>query len=338
MRTHLPPSHPRQPARGVTLVELMVALAVSMVVALAAVAALNVARQGFSVNDGASQLRENGRFISDLIQRLIVQTGFKDTAYATTMRPTNVTGIVSNPAPSIYGKDNTSRVSSDAWDGGTARTSGTTGYGSDILVLRFQPSTSLNGATVADGSMIDCNGNGLTILPSNRDDRAISILHVGTDSDGEPSLMCTSIPPGGGAATETMLVRGVENFQVLYGVDSVTPNTAPTGSGDILPERYLRASQMTVTGNLSATYGNWRRVRSVRIGMVLRSAPGQSNDTTSATYYPFGVAKSSSTGAVGSAMADSSDVGASGSDNTFTDTRLRRAVTFTVHLRNDQGT
>lgn len=325
----------RPPLRGVTLVELMVALAVSMVVALAAVAALNVARQGFSVNDGASQLRENGRFISDLMQRLIVQTGFKDTAYATTVRPTNVAGVVSNPPPAIYGLDNSSRVSTDAWDGGTTRTSGS-GYG-DILVLRFQPSTSLTGATVADGSMIDCNGNGLTTLAASRDDRAISILYLGADTDGEPSLMCSSIPPGGGTVTETMVVRGVENFQVLYGVDSVTPNTAPTGTPDVLPEMYLRASQMGVTGNLSGTYGNWRRVRSVRIGLVLRSAPGQSNDKSSVAYYPFGVAKSSSSGAVGSAMADSADVGASGADNTYADTRLRRAVTFTVHLRNEQG-
>ncbi|WP_031255365.1 PilW family protein [Curvibacter lanceolatus] len=329
----------RQRVRGVTLVELMVALAVSMVVALAALAALNIARQGFTVNDSAAQLRENGRFVSDLLQRLVVQTGFKDLSYATTPRPTNVAGLVSNPPPAIYGLNNRSRVSTDAWDAGTAWTSGATGYGSDILVLRFQPSSNSSTATAADGSMINCNGESLTTLPTNRDDRAISILHVGTDSDGEPSLMCSSIPVNSSTVTQTTLVRGVENFQVLYGVDGIAPGNTSTTSPSTapnLPDRYLRADQLTVS-NLAASYFNWRRVRSVRIGLVLRSPPGQSPDVTSATFLPFGVGKSSSTAADGSAFASTDDPGTTASENTFTDTRFRRAVTFTIHLRNDQG-
>jgi len=333
----LPPTSRRQ-HRGVTLVELMVALAVSLIVALAALAALNIARQGFTVNDSAAQLRENGRFVSDLLQRLVVQTGFKDLSYATTVRPTNVAGIVSNPEPAIYGLNNSSRVSTDNWKSGTTRISGSVGYGSDILVLRFQPSSTSSTATVADGSMINCNGESLTTLPTNRDDRAISILHVGTDSDGEPSLMCSSIPVNSSTVTQTTLVRGVENFQVLYGTDSIAPNnTATTSTPDSLPDRYLRADQLTVTNNLTATYFNWRRVRSVRIGLVLRSPPGQSNDATSAIFMPFGVGQASSTGSAGTALSSSDDPGTTATENTFTDTRYRRAVTFTVHLRNDQG-
>lgn len=323
--------------RGVTLVEMMVALAVSMVVALAALAALNIARQGFAVNDAASQLRENGRFVSDLMQRLVVQAGFKDTSYATTSRPTNVSGLVSNPPPAIYGLNNSSRTTSDAWDSGTTRTSGTAGYGSDILVFRFQPASSSSSATVADGSMINCNGEGLTTLPANRDDRAVSILHVGTDSDGEPSLMCSTIPVSSSTVTQTTLIRGVENFQVLYGVDRIAPgNTSTPDDTPNLPDRYLRADQLNVS-NLAAKYYNWRHVRSLRIGLVLRSPPGQSNDTTSATFLPFGPGKSGSSAADGSAFASSNDPGTTASENTFTDTRFRRAVTFTIHLRNDQG-
>lgn len=337
MRRPLPTSLPPH-LRGVTLVELMVALAVSLIVALAAVAALNIARQGFTVNDGAAQLRENGRFVSDLLQRLVVQTGFKDLNYATTNRATNVAGIVSNPPPAIYGLNNSSRATSDAWNAGTSRTSGSTGYGSDILVLRFQPSSNSATSTAADGSMINCNGESLTALPADRDDRAISILHVGTDSDGEPSLLCSSIPVSSTTVTQTTLVRGVENFQVLYGVDSIGPgNTATTSTPDSLPDRYLRADELTVSGNVSATYFNWRRVRSVRIGMVLRSAPGQSNDRSSASFLPFGMAKDSSAGSAGGALASSDDPGTTASANTFSDSRYRRAVTFTIHLRNDQG-
>ena len=166
------------------------------------------------------------------------------------------------------------------------------------------------------------------------DDGFISILHVQASSDGEPSLMCTREASGGGFEAQP-LVQGVESFQVLYGVDNVVPNTAPTGTTDSVPERYLRANQLTVTGNDAATYANWRRVRSLRIGMVLRSQPGSAVDTASQTFYPLGTSKSSASGAVGSAFAHATND--PGSEFTpAVDRRLRQVVTFTVHLRNFQ--
>jgi type IV pilus assembly protein PilW len=49
-----------KPHRGLTLIELLVAMALSLLVVLAAVSALVVARQGFSSVDASSQLRDNG--------------------------------------------------------------------------------------------------------------------------------------------------------------------------------------------------------------------------------------------------------------------------------------
>ena len=146
--------------------------------------------------------------------------------------------------------------------------------------------------------------------------------------------MCTREASGGGFEAQP-LVQGVESFQVLYGVDNVVPNTAPTGTTDSVPERYLRANQLTVTGNDVATYANWRRVRSLRIGMVLRSQPGSAVDTASQTFYPLGTSKSSASDAVGSAFAHATND--PGSEFTpEVDRRLRQVVTFTVHLRNFQ--
>ncbi|MFN5940974.1 MAG: PilW family protein, partial [Polaromonas sp.] len=52
----------RRRSLGLTLVELLVALAISAVIALAAISALIVSRQGFTTVDAASQLRDNARF------------------------------------------------------------------------------------------------------------------------------------------------------------------------------------------------------------------------------------------------------------------------------------
>ena len=98
------------------------------------------------------------------------------------------------------------------------------------------------------------------------------------------------------------------------------------------------ADQIVVAGNTSskATYDNWRRVRSIRIGMVLRGPIGSQQEIVSQTFYPFGLAPNSSTGSAGTALSDSTnDPG-----TVFTpaaDGRLRQVVTFTIHLRNDQS-
>ena len=317
--------------RGLTLIELLVALAISSIVAIAAVSALIVSRQGLITVDAASQLRENARFATDLIQRLGVQTGYEDFIYATTTRPANVFGIASNPDSAVTGFNNALPSYSDPYNTVTARTAGTVGYGSDVLVLHYQASETFPGSGVSDKTMINCAGNASSTIPSNRDDRMVSVLYVDI-SQGEPSLMCST-----GPSTGQPIIQGVENFQVLYGVDNVTPNTAPAAgaAADSVGDRFLRADQMTVTSDSIGTNANWRRVRSLRIGMVIRGPVGSAQDTTAQTLYPLGQAKNSSGGSAGSAMSSSNDPGTIFSP--AADTRMRQAITFTVHLRNEQG-
>lgn len=331
----MPGAAHRSPQAGLTLVELLVAMTLGMLIALAAAGVLALARQGFSNVDAAAQLRDNGRFVQDLLQRLGAQTGFKSLQYAATTRPASTAGVNANPPPNVYGINNASRVDSSAWDAGTARSTGTVGYGSDILVLRYQSSNYTMDTTDSDGTMIDCRGVAATTAPTDRDQRMQSILHVGNSTDGEPALMCTY--QEGSTLKSTPLIKGVENFQVLYGVDGIAPGntTALTAaSADSVPERYLRADQLTVSGNTTATYANWQRVRSLRIGMVLRGAPGSAIDRSSQTFYPLGIAKGAATGGIGSAFASSNDPGTTYAPTA--DGRLRQVVTFTVHLRNFQ--
>ena len=326
----------QSPQAGLTLVELLVAMTLGILISLAAAGVLALARQGFSNVDAASQLRDSGRFVQDLVQRLGAQAGFKSLQYAATARPASTMGVAANPAPNVYGINNASRVDSNAWDAGTARSTGTSGYGSDILVLRYQSSNYTMETTDSDKTMIDCRGVAAATAPIDRDQRMLSILHVGNSSDGEPALMCT-YAQSDGSLKSAPLVRGVENFQVLYGVDGIAPgNTAAltAASADSVPERYLRADQLTVDGNATATYANWQRVRSLRIGMVLRGAPASAIDRSSQTFYPLGIAKGSASGGAGSAFASSNDPGTTYAPTA--DGRLRQVVTFTVHLRNFQ--
>ncbi|MES2878893.1 MAG: PilW family protein [Pseudomonadota bacterium] len=328
--------------RGFTMVELLVAMVISLLIALVAISALTVTRQGFATVDASSQLRDNGRFASDLIQRLAVQSGFKDVFYAT-QTPT-ADEIAANIAPNITGFNNATSSSSDPLNSSTARTVGADGYGSDILILRYQ-TVKLNSdptSTASDNSMIDCMGNASPLAATSRTQRMASILHVAV-SQGELSLMCSTVNAAGTISTPQPIIQGVETFQVLYGTDGVTAGTAPTprlaaSDATYPPNSYLRADQMTVTGSggTVATNDNWRRVRSIRIGMVLRGPANSSQEMVAQTLYPFGKGQSSSsTATAGSALSSTNDPGTVFSAPA--DGRLRQVVTFTVHLRNDQS-
>ncbi len=326
--------------RGLTLVELLVALAIGILISLAAVSSLVVTRQGFNTVDASSQLRDNARFAADLIQRITLQTGFKDPTFViATPSQADLTndgaGLI---AANITGFNNALFKTTDLTTA-TARSAGVVGYGSDVLILRYQ-TAKLNNDTsnTADSSMIDCAGNPVTVIPADRNDRMVSVFHVGLGADGEPSLMCSRSANGLAPYNSQPIVRGVENFQVLYGVDGFTSANQPfTNAADSVPDKYLRADQMVVGSDTSskATYDNWRRVRSIRIGMVLRGPINSQQEHVSQTFYPFGLAKDSAGGTPGSALSSTNDIG-----TIFTppaDGRLRQVVTFTIHLRNDQS-
>ena len=319
--------------RGLTLIELLVALVVSSVVVIAAISALIASRQGFSTVDAASQLRDNARFATDLIQRLGVQSGYRDVVYAASTRSANNVGVSTTAPANLSGADNATPSPSAPQNTFIVRTSGI-GLGSDILIMRHQASETYPGSGVADRSMIDCAGNTDAVAPTDRDNRMTSIIHVAV-SQGEPSLMCTTVQADGSTSTPQPIIRGVENFQVLYGVENVVPNTPPVPAiSDSVADRYLRADQLTVAANPIATTENWKRVRSIRVGLVLRGAVGSAQDASAQTYYPLGQAKDSSGGAVGSAFSSTTDVGTKFEPTP--DRRLRQVVTFTIHLRNAQ--
>ncbi len=333
-------SHGRSRQAGLTLVELLVAVTLGLLVTLAAVAALLIGRQGFTSVDQSSQLRENARFAASLIQRIVIQAGYeshRDGTVASAWRyfcsgsgqPCG--DINGDRNPGIVGFDNalvgsltlpTGLVSGNRTSGCGSVTDTSCLNGDDILVVRYW-GDSRAGAAAGDGSMINCSGaNELDgTVP------AYSIFHVARSASGEPTLACT-YRDATGAWQTVPLMQGVEGFQVLYGVDNVTPTTAPPSGEtglDGVPDRYLRASQLTVSGNTNATMDNWRRVRSVRIGLLLRGDPGSAVDRA---------ASGRSYDVLGPGLTVSGDVG---SNLTVpADGRLRQPMVFTVHLRNRQ--
>lgn len=308
--------------RGLTLVELMVAMALSLLVVMAAVAALTFSRQGFSSVDTASQLRDNARFAENIMRRIILQGGFQTSQYIVSMGSDFKTSDVL-AEPNVKGFNN-AKYSQDLATGVTTSSTATGINGSDLLILRYQ-----SGDTSSDANqtMINCAG-GTSPPPADSTERMTSVFHIATSATtNEPSLMCSFNTFSGGVWSWSTqpLIDGVETLQILYGVDGVTAGAAPTASETIIPTQYLRGDQLAVSGNEAATFENWKRVRSLRIGMVLRGPPGSAPEKDVPAQYPLGKS------GVMNASADTGSVLAAQSDG-----RLRQTVTFTVHLRNPQ--
>ena len=325
--------------RGLSLIELLVALGLGLVVVVIAATALLLGQQGYRTVDTTTQLRDRERFVADLLARVIVQAGYQDLGAATvSLRSTAVQFGQADPEPDVYGWNNAvyaipanlilseiSNITNGDRDTKCGSVNDTScKNGSDIMVVRFQGVTSPTNPTKADSSMINCRGEGESGLSTgNLNDRAASIFHVTRDASGEPSLSCSYYNFSSGTwVASTPLIEGVESFQVLFGTDGVTPGLVPTATQDSVAERWLRADQLTVTGNAASTRENWRRVRSVRIGLVLRGPVGSAQQAAAATFLPFG-----------SMYGSDSDTGSKLA--VAADRRLRLQSTFTVHLRND---
>lgn len=329
----------RHHQRGLTLVEILVALTIGLIVAIAALATLLAGRTGFTTVDSTSQLVDRERFAIDTMSRVIAQAGFEDLGAEPMMTRAIARQLGADPEPDIFGWNDAGYVAPSSlrivtstqiadsdrdgkcggtWPGTACRN------GSDVLMVRFQGS-----GTPADGTMVNCRGQGEAGLGAlgDLDARAVNMFYVAPDANGEPSLYCAYYNHATASwVSGQALIEGVETLQILYGTDAVTPSTAPNVTGtDTIVDRWLRADQIKVTANAAATKENFRRVRAIRVGMVLRGPVGSAQQYVTATMSPLG-SNYASSGDNGTSLAVAADG------------RLRRVVNFTVHIRNDLGT
>ncbi len=327
--------------RGLTLVELLVALGLGLLVVVIAATALMLGQQGYRSVDATTQLRDRERFVTDLLARVIIQAGYQDLGAANVSLRSTSTLLGTDPEPDVYGWNNavykkpddlilseSTKIASGNRPTSTLCTANDTSCknGSDVLVVRYQGVNSPTDASKPDNTMINCMGQGEAGLTTgDLNDRAVSIFHVTRGDNGEPSLSCSyyNFATGLWVASAPM-IEGVESFQVLFGTDGVSPTLAPsvTAVQDTVAERWLRADQLVVAGNDAATRENWRRVRAVRVGLVLRGPAGSAQQAYTTPFTPLGPM-----------YASADDSGSNLS--VAADGRLRLQSTFTVHLRNN---
>jgi type IV pilus assembly protein PilW len=222
--------------RGLSLVELMIAMALGLILTLGVIRIFISSKQTYTVVTSQSQAQENARVARHFLGRALRHAGYWDDP--TVFRAFPVLGGLLEENEVITVADNDS-TNSNIVDG------------TDSIVVRF------NGS--ADGSMTTCLGESL-----DETQIAVNRYYIGDAgaSTQVPSLMCESYVMGVAATalpapTRQPLITGVENLQVELGLGDQTsireyasPSAASIDWGTVKSLRYalLTTSNQNAAG------------------------------------------------------------------------------------------
>lgn len=275
---------------GLTLVELMISITLGLIVLLAATALLLSSKSAYTSQDDGGRLQDSARYAMENMSRSLRQSAYENWDRGEAQFAPFVT-MPEMPA-NLSGYD-ASSLKKDTTTPGIDSPLSTSVNGSDVLAVRFFGS---GAAGTPDGSVIDCAGFGISEPVSTGtadDDRGWSIYYVANDASGEPELRCKYHPDGGSSWKSEAIARGVESFQVLYGVASDDGN---------IPTQYLTATQITAKDDALTLVGAdaakkaedknrktwWKKVRVIRVAILVRGSQNTRADTSSKTYDLFG--------------------------------------------------
>ncbi len=172
---------------GFSMVELMVALTISLFLLIAITQIFLGNRKSHQMHEGISRIQENSRFAMDIIGRQVRMAGHRS-------QP-----LLTNPLYAVNGRNNVT-------GGGDSEALA----GSDKLILRYQ------GAL--DGTTVDCAGNSV-----NANENIVAVLLVNEDR----SLRCAVNPSDVDKAVGQPLLNGISDIQFLFGERLMDRSTSP---------------------------------------------------------------------------------------------------------------
>ncbi len=219
-------------SRGFSLVEVMVALIVGMILTAGLIQAFQSHRLSHQSNEGFSILQENSRFALDMIGRYMRLTGYRDASFNTVDDdfPLSIGGTLMAPAPTVPA------VIAGQVIQGVNGGSGTP----DSVTFRYL------------GSILGTSDNCLgSVLIAGKVTNIRFYISSGR-------LMCRSEVLDAATASvvtavaEQALAEGVDDMQILYGVDDDADNAA---------NRYANAAAIT----------DWATVVSVRLALLFNT-------------------------------------------------------------------
>ncbi len=287
--------------RGFSLVELMVALVITLIL-LAGIGQIFLSsKKSFTIQNALGRQQENGRYVLNTLAQDLRRAGYLGGA----LRVEKTTWSLSVPT----GADTCATGSTD-WGTMVNRpiyglNDTATGYNcitnylqGDVLVVRYAAPWEVGGITTPsiDAGRLYLRSNPTdpkkarifpgdaqpTPQPNDRDAELVAhAYYTGNSSQtcsygganaSVPSLFRVGLDDSGEPGTPEEIASGIEQLQVQYGVDT---------TGDLSVEQYLDADAISTN---TATTPNWDQVVSARIWVLTRAECPETGYTNTNTY------------------------------------------------------
>lgn len=244
--------HRRTAPRGFSLVELMIAMAIGLIVLAGVGSIFQSSSNTFRTQENLGQVQEAGRFLTYLMVPTLRQAGYLPDPLA----QVDVADHFRGPWRPIFGADN-SFFAPEVVAGISGVRPGTDAllvvHGGSVI-----PSTTCRGTAVGD-SQIAAN---VFYISAQDPETGLSSLNCGTvvATVGSGAALRSPTTPIAVADTQP-LIFGVQDMQIMYGVDTDPADDAPLApaQGGPFPDRYFDASAVP----------DWRRVVAVRINVTV---------------------------------------------------------------------
>ena len=246
-------------AKGFTLIELMVALAIGLLVTLVVLQAYLGGLGTQRAQTDAARAQESSRIAFDLLAHSLRQAGYK------------------NPkAPGLGFCDSTTQRLATINDPATispiaANLVGSTvtiANNSDAVKVRYFGEGLPVGPFTTDNSIRDCLGN--PVAPNTLAEDTFFVA-ADANNNNEPTLFCYTTNDA--ARGNVPLVAGIESMQILYGDDN---------DADGIVNRYIHGGSISLPNN----------VRSVKLSIIARTPGASAVDRSAQTIDHFGTAYS----------------------------------------------
>lgn len=234
---------------GLSLIELMISIVLGTMLVAAATQIFISNSQAFRLQSNISTAQEAGRLGLEMLMTDLRRAGVDD--------PESVLDGASRKF-GVTGRNN------------SATTAAVTGLlvPSDEVTVSYRVPPEV-------ATMSDCEGH-----TASSGQVIVNRYFVALDSNPTiPALFCEGRANGSAATTGTALIRGVESFQVLYGLAAGNGATVSKGNGFTAPVRYVVGG--AATGGLTSvdavagiTTNDALTVSSIRVGLLIRSEAG----------------------------------------------------------------
>lgn len=293
--------------RGVTLVELMIALAIGLLIVLVVTSAYLSGIGTQRAQTDITRLEESARFSFDLIARAVRRAGYRDI-------------FADNPPmPFCADKRNTfasvgtavSATNDDATVDLGGGVSANVVNNSDTIRVRYYGEDSPATPGTPDGVVLDCLGNAVARNTLVRD-----TIYVAADAanNGEPTLFCNTDNPSANPKN-LALIPGIESMQLLY---------ADENDDETKPKRYLPPDPTKLDANRQEN-----GVGGLIVSVVVRTPGPTGSDRSAKTFSHFGAAYAGDP-----PIAPAGDGGSVFTSPTATDGRVRMQFSNFISLRN----